>query len=100
MVRVHHGAERIRLRAPGDRGQSDWSGIRAERTANRRSDATDRHRLFCSYHSQVFDARPARGSTYVVQPWTALTVCDEPDVPTVPPNAAPSAVEISAGSVS
>ena len=34
---------------------------------------------FCSYHSQV-----NVGGTkvdYVVQPWTAMTVCDEPDTP-------------------
>ncbi len=34
---------------------------------------------FCSYHSQV-----SVGGTkvdYVVQPWTAMTVCDEPDAP-------------------
>ena len=32
---------------------------------------------FCSYHSQV------AGITYVVQPWTALTGCDEPDAPPI-----------------
>ncbi len=33
----------------------------------------------------------------MVQPWSAFTICDEPDVPTVPPYAAPSVVEKSAG---
>lgn len=42
---------------------------------------------FCSYHSQV-----EVGGTdvaYVVQPWTALTGCDEPDAPAIPANATP-----------
>lgn len=39
---------------------------------------------FCAYHSHVMV-----GSTdvaYVVQPWTALTGCDEPDAPQIPEN--------------
>ncbi len=37
---------------------------------------------FCSYHSQV----NVDGAlyAYVVQPWTALTPCDEPDAPAIP----------------
>ena len=39
---------------------------------------------FCSYHSQV----NVNGTevSYVVQPWTAGTPCDEPDAPTIAPN--------------
>ena len=100
MVRVHHGAGRIRLRPPGYGGQPDWSGIRGECTANRRCDATERRRLFCSYHSKVFDAQTGQWVTYVVQPWSAFTICDEPDVPDGAPYAAPSAVETAPVSVS
>lgn len=39
---------------------------------------------FCSYHSQV-DVGGTEVS-YVVQPWTAGTSCDEPDVPTIQAN--------------
>jgi hypothetical protein len=52
---------------------------------------------FCSYHSKVFDAQTGQSVSYVVQPWSAFTICDEPDVPTVPPYAAPSVIENSAG---
>lgn len=55
---------------------------------------------FCSYHSkdpQVLDPTTGQPVSYVVQPWSAFTMCDEPDVPTVPPYAAPSVVEKSAG---
>jgi hypothetical protein len=37
---------------------------------------------FCSYHSQVTVG--ATQVTYVVQPWTSLTNCDEPDAPLIP----------------
>jgi hypothetical protein len=37
---------------------------------------------FCSYHSQVNVG--GAEVTYVVQPWTALTACDEPDAPLIP----------------
>ena len=52
---------------------------------------------FCSYHSDVFDAQSDQTVSYVVQPWTAFTNCDEPDVPAVPPYAAPDVLEKSAG---
>ncbi len=55
---------------------------------------------FCSYHSkdaQVVDPKTGQPLTYVVQPWSAFTICDEPDVPSVTPYAAPSVVEKSAG---
>ncbi|MFZ0975013.1 MAG: PKD domain-containing protein [Solirubrobacteraceae bacterium] len=52
---------------------------------------------FCSYHSDVFDAQSDQTVSYVVQPWTAFTSCDEPDVPAVPPYAAPDVLEKSAG---
>jgi hypothetical protein len=40
---------------------------------------------FCSYHSHVTVSTPSgsREVDYVVQPWTALTKCDEPDVPSI-----------------
>lgn len=43
--------------------------------------------LFCSYHSRV----DVGGSevAYVVQPWTAMTACDEPGAPPLPQNATP-----------
>jgi len=37
---------------------------------------------FCSYHSQVNVAGTV--ISYVVQPWTPQTECDEPDAPTIP----------------
>jgi PKD domain len=55
---------------------------------------------FCSYHSkdpQVLDPQTGQPVSYVVQPWSAFTICDEPDVPTVPPYAAPDVVQKSAG---
>ncbi len=54
---------------------------------------------FCSYHSRDTDVTDANGQpvSYVVQPWSAFTMCDEPDVPTVPAYAAPDVVEKSAG---
>ena len=52
---------------------------------------------FCSYHSVVTDPVTGKPVSYVVQPWTAFSICDEPDVPTVPPYSAPSVVELSAG---
>jgi hypothetical protein len=43
---------------------------------------------FCSYHSQLnIDGTSV---AYVVQPWTAMTECDEPDAPAVPPNPPPA----------
>jgi PKD domain len=36
---------------------------------------------FCSYHSQVNVG--GTNVSYVVQPWTALTGCDEPDAPVI-----------------
>jgi hypothetical protein len=50
---------------------------------------------FCSYHSQV-DV----GGTpyaYVVQPWTALTACDDPGVPPIPPNPTPQQLAVGVG---
>jgi PKD domain len=45
---------------------------------------------FCSYHSQMnYDGTDV---AYVVQPWTANTACDEPDLP--PPAADPTAQQI------
>jgi hypothetical protein len=35
--------------------------------------------------------------SYVVQPWTAFTICDEPDVPVLPPNPSPELIDKSAG---
>ncbi len=52
---------------------------------------------FCSYHSVVTDPVSGKQVSYVVQPWTAFSICDEPDVPTVPDYSPPSVVEQSAG---
>lgn len=44
--------------------------------------------VFCSYHSQVYvDGTEV---PYVVQPWTALTQCDEPDAQPLPQNPSPA----------
>ncbi len=51
--------------------------------------------FFCSYHSEV-----NVGGTevaYVVQPWTPLTACDEPDAPPVAQNASPQQLGVEAG---
>ncbi len=52
---------------------------------------------FCSYHSVVTDPVSGKPVSYVVQPWTAFSICDEPDVPTVAPYSTPAVVEQSAG---
>src|SRR5207248_1094315 len=43
--------------------------------------------FFCSYHSDM----NVNGTevAYLVQPWTAMTQCDEPDSPPVPQNPPP-----------
>jgi hypothetical protein len=49
----------------------------------------------CSYHSQV-----AVGGTevaYVVQPWTGLTGCDEPEAPPIPENPGPQVLATDMG---
>lgn len=51
--------------------------------------------FFCSYHSQV-----RVGGTnwaYVVQPWTVMTQCDEPDSPIIPQNPPPDVLSKDAG---
>ncbi|MEA2159115.1 MAG: hypothetical protein QOD66_1495 [Solirubrobacteraceae bacterium] len=50
---------------------------------------------FCSYHSQV-NVGGTRFA-YVVQPWTALTACDEPGVPPIPPDPTPQQLETAIG---
>jgi hypothetical protein len=52
---------------------------------------------FCSYHSWVTDPASGQPVSYVVQPWTAFTSCDEPDVPPVPSNPPPDVLEKAAG---
>ena len=54
---------------------------------------------FCSYHSQVVDPQSNQAVTYVVQPWSAFTICTEPDVPTLPANSTftPDQLSINAG---
>ena len=50
---------------------------------------------FCSYHSEV-----NVGGTevaYVVQPWTPLTGCDEPDAPTFPKDPTPDQASVDVG---
>lgn len=50
---------------------------------------------YCSYHSEV-----NVGGTevaYVVQPWTAVTGCDEPDAPTFPKNPTPEQAAVDVG---
>jgi PKD domain len=50
---------------------------------------------FCSYHSDV-----NVGGTevaYVVQPWTALTGCDEPDAPAFPQDPTPQQASVDVG---
>lgn len=51
--------------------------------------------VFCSYHGQVVDnGQPV---SYVVQPWTAFTICDEPDVPALPLTPTPTQIEKNVG---
>lgn len=50
---------------------------------------------YCSYHSQVnVGGTPV---SYVVQPWSAGTGCDEPDAPQIPANATPSQLSVAVG---
>jgi hypothetical protein len=53
--------------------------------------------VFCSYHSQVIDPQSGTPVSYVVQPWTPFTICDEPDVPVLPQNPSPELIDKSAG---
>ena len=53
--------------------------------------------VFCSYHGQVTDPQSGQPVSYVVQPWTAFTICDEPDVPVLPANPSPDLIDKSAG---
>jgi hypothetical protein len=46
-------------------------------------DAASVKAQFCSYHAEMFDAKSGHRVAYVVQPWTALTGCDEPDAPQI-----------------
>jgi hypothetical protein len=50
---------------------------------------------FCSYHSQIDVG--GHKFAYVVQPWTAHTQCDDPNVPDLPPNATAQEFAIDAG---
>ena len=52
---------------------------------------------FCSYHSDVVDPGSGQTVSYVVQPWTAFSQCDEPDVPALPANPPPNVLEKNAG---
>ncbi len=51
--------------------------------------------FFCSYHSQL-DINGTEVA-YVVQPWTAMTQCDEPDVPSLPQNPPPDVLSQNIG---
>jgi PKD domain len=50
---------------------------------------------FCSYHS-VLDVGGTKVA-YVVQPWTAVTSCDEPDAPAIPQNPTPQQLSVDVG---
>ena len=50
---------------------------------------------FCSYHSQI--QVDGHMYAYVVQPWTAHTQCDDPNVPDLPANATAQELAIDAG---
>lgn len=50
---------------------------------------------FCSYHSDLVVG--GQTVSYVVQPWTAFTVCDEPDVQSPPQTPTPQQLETIAG---
>ncbi len=41
---------------------------------------------FCSYHADMTVPGFSQPVSYVVQPWTALTGCDDPDAPKIPDN--------------
>jgi hypothetical protein len=51
---------------------------------------------FCSYHAQ---AQMPDGTevSYVVQPWTAFTACDEPDAPALPSSPTPQQLSTNVG---
>ena len=51
--------------------------------------------FFCSYHSSVeVDNADVE---YVVQPWTAMTACDEPDAPPIPVHPTPAQLSTGVG---
>jgi hypothetical protein len=52
--------------------------------------------FFCSYHSQMNIG--GRAVAYVVQPWTAMTQCDEPDAAPIAKNPTPEALSEDVGS--
>ncbi len=51
--------------------------------------------FFCSYHSQA--SIDGTEVAYVVQPWTAMTQCDEPDAPTIPQTPSPTVLSADVG---
>jgi hypothetical protein len=52
---------------------------------------------FCSYHSQIHNVPGIGTVTYVVQPWTEYTGCDEPKLPPLPQNPTPHQLSVDAG---
>lgn len=50
---------------------------------------------FCTYHSSVTVGGQA--IPYVVQPWTALTGCDDPSAPAIPTNPDPETLAVDIG---
>jgi hypothetical protein len=50
---------------------------------------------FCSYHSHT--TIDGQDVAYIVQPWTAMTQCDEPDAPPIQPNPPPAALSTAIG---
>lgn len=53
--------------------------------------------VFCSYHSDLVDPQSGQTVSYVVQPWTAFSGCDEPDVTPLGANSDPATLERNAG---
>lgn len=51
--------------------------------------------FFCSYHSQVNVG--GTDVAYVVEPWTGVTGCDEPDAPAFPPTPTPDQLSTGVG---
>jgi hypothetical protein len=51
--------------------------------------------FFCSYHGHMYIG--GRDVAYVVQPWSAMTQCDEPDVPKLPQDPPPTVLSQNVG---
>jgi hypothetical protein len=86
-----HSPLLVMLTPPGVETCLDAAG----KTCSANADPAHAPAQFCSYHSQL----NVGGNTlqYVVQPWSPITGCDEPDAPKIVPPVSPSQLIVDMG---